>query len=133
MDADLKKDIIMEHYENPMNKGLVDDKDYHKINMNSETCIDNLDFMVKIVDNKIKDVRYDGEACAISTSASSIMSSLMIGKTVDEALNIINNYEAMIDEKPYDASILKEAVVYDEIGKQANRKKCALLPFTGIK
>ena len=57
----------------------------------------------------------------------------LIGKTIDEALNIINNYESMIDEKEYDKSILGEAIVYDEVYKQPSRKKCALLPYRGIK
>lgn len=133
MDEKLRKSIILEHYNNPINKGLIDDDSYEKINMNSISCIDNLDFMVKVEDGIIKDVRFDGEACAISTSASSIMMNLVIGKTKKEAINIIQNYEAMIDEKPYNENLLEEANVFNEIYKQANRKKCALLPFEGLK
>lgn len=133
MDEKLRKSIILEHYNNPINKGLIDDDSYEKINMNSISCIDNLDFMVKVEDEIIKDVRFDGEACAISTSASSIMMNLVIGKTKKEAINIIQNYEAMIDEKPYNENLLEEANVFNEIYKQANRKKCALLPFEGLK
>ena len=133
MDENLRKSIILEHYSNPINKGLVDEKGYYKINMNSTSCIDNLDFMVKIENDVIKDLRFDGEACAISTSASSIMINEIIGKTKEEALNIIDNYEAMIEEKDYDESILGEANVFNQISKQANRKKCALLPYEGLK
>ena len=133
MDQNLKKDIMIEHYNNPINKGLIDDDSYYKVNMNSESCIDDLDFMIKIEDDKIKDIRFDGEACVISTSASSIMMNLIIGKTIKETLNIIDNYEAMINEKKYDENVLGEANVFDEIYKQANRKKCALLPFEALK
>lgn len=133
MDQNLKKDIMIEHYNNPINKGLIDDDSYYKVNMNSESCIDDLDFMIKIEDDKIKDIRFDGEACVISTSASSIMMNLVIDKTVDSVLNIIDNYEAMINERKYDENILEEANVFDEIYKQANRKKCALLPFEALK
>lgn len=132
MDENLRKSIILEHYSNPVNKGLISDDGYVKINMNSSSCIDNLDFMVKIDNGVIKDARFDGEACAISTSASSIMMNLIIGKTIKEAENIINNYEAMIDERPYNEEVLGEALVFNEIYKQANRKKCALLPFEGL-
>lgn len=133
MNEDLKKNIILEHYENPINKGLVNDEGYYRINMNSLSCIDNLDFMIKIEDNIIVDARFDGEACAISTSASSIMMNLIIGKTIKEVLNIIDNYEAMIEEREYSKDLLQEANVFDTIYKQANRKKCALLPFEGLK
>lgn len=133
MKDDLKKSIILEHYQNPVNKGLINDDGYYKVNMNSESCIDNLDFMIKIEDNIIKDARFDGEACAISTSASSIMMDMIIGKSINEVLDIINNYENMIEEKNYDKNILGDANCFDEIYKQANRKKCALLPFNGLK
>ena len=133
MDENLRKSIILENYSNPVNKKTVDDKRYKNVNMNSSSCIDNLDFMVLIEDNIIKDAYFDGEACAISTSASSIMMKLIIGKSIDDVLKIIENYENMIEEKPYDDSILEEALAFDEIHKQANRKKCALLPFEGLK
>ena len=133
MDENLRKSIILENYSNPVNKKTVDDKRYKRVNMNSSSCIDNLDFMVLIEDNIIKDAYFDGEACAISTSASSIMMKLIIGKSIDDVLKIMENYENMIEEKPYDDSILEEALAFDEIHKQANRKKCALLPFEGLK
>lgn len=133
MDNNMKKMIMIEHYSNPLNKGLLEDDGYEKVNMNSKTCIDNLDFMFKIEDGVIKDVRFDGEACAISTSSSSIMSELIKGKTIDEAKKIMENYERMIEEKPYDKELLGEANCYDEIYKQPNRKKCALLPYLGLK
>lgn len=133
MNEHLKRSIMIEHYQNPLNKGLVDDDSYKKVNMNSKTCIDNLDYQLKIEDGIIKDVKFDGEACAISTSSSSIMTGLIIGKTIKEVKEIIKNYENMINEKPYDKELLKEANCYDEIYKQPNRKKCALLPYEGLK
>lgn len=133
MDNNIKRTIILDNYETPFNKGLLDNNEYKKINVNNESCIDNIDMQIKLENNIIKDIRFDGEACAISTSATSIMIKLLINKTVEEALNIISNYENMIDEKEYDKDLLDEANVYNEIYKQPNRKKCALLPYKGIK
>lgn len=133
MDQALKREIMLEHYEHPVNRGLVEDDSYIKINTNNESCIDNLDFMYKIEDGKLVDIRFDGEACAISTSATSIMIQNLLGKTKEEILPILENYENMIYEKEYDSSTLGELNVYNEIYKQANRKKCALLPFESLK
>lgn len=133
MDEKLRKSIILEHYSNPLNKGLLNDNSYEKINMNSPTCIDNLDFEIKIEDDIVTDIKYDGEACAISTSSSSIMTDLIIGKSVEEAKEIIDSFYAMINEEKYDEEILGEANCYCEIYKQPNRKKCALLPYEGLK
>lgn len=133
MDKEIKRTIILENYQNPKHKGLIDDSSYKKINTNSESCIDEIDLMMKIEDGKITDVRFDGEACAICTSSTSIMTTLLIGKTLKEADYIIDNFENMIEEKEYDSDVLGEAIVYDDIAKQPNRKKCALLTWIGAK
>lgn len=132
MDQDLKRSIILEHYQNPKNRGLFEDEHYIKVNMNNESCIDEIDLMIKIEDDKIADVRFDGEACAICTSATSIMIDTLIGKSLTEAKKIIENYYDMIDEKEYDSNLLEQAIVYNDIYRQPNRKKCALLPWWGI-
>lgn len=132
MNNDLRREIILDNYQNPMNKGLKDDDSYIKVNTNSESCIDNLDVMMKVVDNKIEDICFDGEACAISTSATSIMIRSLTGKSVDEALKILENYQNMINEKEYDKELLGELNVYDEICRQPNRKNCALIPYRAM-
>ena len=133
MDRNIKRTIILDNYENPYNRGLTNDSSFDKVNANNESCIDNLDLEIKVENGVISDMHFDGEACAISTSASSIMMKLIIGKSIDDVLKIIENYENMIEEKPYDDSILEEALAFDEIHKQANRKKCSLLPYEGLK
>ena len=87
---------------------------------------------MKIEDGIVKDIRFDGEACAISTSATSIMIRKLIGKSVEEVRNILTNYQNMIMEKDYDKELLGELLVYDNISKQPNRIKCALLPMEAI-
>ena len=132
MDDNLKREIIIDNYQNPLNKELIDDNSYLSVNQASESCIDNLDFMMKIEDGIVKDIRFDGEACAISTSATSIMIRKLIGKSVEEVRNILTNYQNMIMEKEYDKELLGELLVYDNISKQPNRIKCALLPMEAI-
>ena len=132
MDSELRRAIILDNYQNPKNRGLVNDKDYILKNTNNESCIDNLDIMVKVENNIIKDIVFDGEACAISTSATSIIIKTLLGKDVTTAKKILVNYNNMINNVEYDREILGELVVYDEIYKQANRKKCALLPSEAI-
>ena len=56
----------------------------------------------------------------------------LIGKTIPEALDIIKNYQNMINEEPYNEEILKDAIVYNDIYKQPSRKKCATLSVNGI-
>ncbi len=132
MDNNLKREIILENYQNPKNKGLLNDDSYIKVNMNNESCIDEVNLEVKIENNIIKDIRFDGEACAISTSSTSTMIEVLTGKTIKEAENILQNFLNMIDEKPFDKDVLEEAIVYDDIAKNPSRKKCVLLSWWGI-
>lgn len=133
MNEDLKREIILEYNSHPFNKKTVTNDSYIKINSNNESCIDNINLFIKIEDNIIKDFYFDGEACAITTSATSIMIKFLLGKSIDEALEFITNYENMINEIPYNKELLQEANVYDEIYKQQNRKRCALLPYIGLR
>ena len=86
MDPEVKREIIMENYLHPYNKEEVTDDSYLKVNTNNESCIDNIDLYVLFEEDKIKDIKFNGEACAISTSATSIMIQLLIGKTIEEAI-----------------------------------------------
>ena len=131
MDKDIKRSIILDNYQNPNNK-RVSGTDYIKINTRNVSCIDNLDIYVKLNNNIIEDIKFEGEACVISISSTSIMTKLLIGKTKEEAIDIINNYKNMIDEEDYNKDKLGEALVYSNICKQASRKKCATLSVNGI-
>ena len=132
MDENEKREIILEHYQNPINRGLIDDESYLKSNTSNDSCIDEINLMVKIEDDVLKDIKFDGEACAICTSATSIMIETLLGKKVEEVKEILLNYSNMIEGKEYNKDILENANVYSDISKQPNRKKCALLPWWGI-
>ena len=99
MDKETKREIILDNYQNPTNRGLVEDDAYKKANTRSSSCIDNIDLMMKIEDGKVVDACFDGEACAICTSSTSIIVKSLIGKSVDEARDIIKNYQNMINEE----------------------------------
>ena len=133
MDQNTKRSIILEHYQNPINRGLIEDDSYIKINTNNESCIDEIELMVKIDNGRIVDARFDGEACAICTSSTSVMIDTIIGKTIEDAIEIYKNFNQMINEENYDEEILEQAVAYDDIYKQPNRKKCALLPWWDLR
>lgn len=133
MDKNLRREIILDNYEHPFHKQKIDNEEkYIKINTNNESCIDDLDIYFIVENNTLKDAYFDGEACAISTSATSIMLKKLIGKTKEEALILLDNYKNMINEEEYDKDLLGELLVYDEIYLKPNRKNCALLPVKAV-
>lgn len=132
MDNELKREIILEHFQNPVNKEEVLDKKYNKINTRNPNCIDNLDIYVLIEESIIKDIKFMGEACAISTASTSIMIKNLIGKNIVDAKEYINNFYNMTNEEEYNENLLNEGIAFSEIYKQSNRKNCVLLPYKGI-
>lgn len=132
MDKDIKRSIILDNYQNPNNK-RVSGTDYIKINTRNVSCIDNLDIYLKIEDNIIKDISFEGEACVISISSTNILTNLLIGKTKEDGIYLIDNYLKMINEEEYDKEVLKELLVFDDTSKQPSRIKCATLSANGIK
>lgn len=115
----------------PSNKEVPSDSNYIKVNTNNESCIDNLDIYVLIKDDVIVSIKFDGEACAISTSAASIMTKLLQNKTIFEVKKMFEEYNKMIENGTTEDN-LEEALVFNDIYKQQNRKKCAVLPWNGI-
>ena len=132
MDNEFKREIILENFEHPFNKDGNDELGYIKTNSNNESCIDNIDLYVDIKDGVIKDIRFNGEACAISTASTSIMLKNVIGKSVTDAIKYVENFMNMVNEKEYNEELLNEGIAFTEIYKQANRKTCVTLPYTGI-
>ena len=131
-DPMILRSIIMDHYEYPRNHELTEKEDYKKKHMASESCIDDIYVQAKIEDGIVDDIRFDGVACTISTASTSIMSELLKGKTTQEAKHIIENYYQMIDQKEYDEELLEEAVAFHNVGKQANRIKCATIGWKAM-
>ena len=124
IDSETKRKIILQHY---------NDDTYLISNTNNESCIDEVNLMLKIDNNIITDIRFNGEACAICTSSTSIMIETLLGKTVEQAREIYDNFEKMLDGQEYNNELLEQANVYNDICTQPSRKKCALLPWWGIK
>ena len=132
MDVMEKRSLILDNYQNPTNKGLSNDNSYVKVNSRNESCVDNITIACKLDHDKIEDIKFDGEACAICSSATNVMTKELKGKSVDEAELIVDNFKRMINEQPYDEELLGELNIYDEVYKQPSRKRCALLPFEAI-
>jgi len=132
MDTELKKEIILDNYKYPFNKDGKDELGYEKVNANNISCVDDIDLYIDIKNNIIDDIRFNGEACAISTASTSIMLKNIIGKNIVDAKKYIENFMNMVNEQEYDENLLEEGVAFSEIYKQENRKNCVTLPYVNI-
>ena len=132
MDNEFKREIILDNYKYPFNKDGNDELGYEKVNTNNVSCVDNIDLYVDIKDDVIKDIRFNGEACAISTASTSIMLKNIIGKNINEVKKYIENFMNMVNELDYNEELLGDAFAFSEIYKQENRKNCVTLPYVNI-
>ena len=110
MDQETKREIIMENYMHPTNRKRSDEEAYKKTNTANSSCIDNIDIYVKFKGDKIEDITFEGEACAISISATSIMINNLIGKTKNEALKYIKEFYNMTDGNDFNAEVINKAI-----------------------
>ena len=124
---EMMRSIIMDHYSNPLNKHQQTSDKFEQIHMHSDNCIDDLNIFLLIENNIVTDACFDGVACTISTASTDIMCDLLKGKNIDEAKNIIKQYDNMIHEQPFDEEVLEEAIVFINTSKQAARIRCATI------
>jgi nitrogen fixation NifU-like protein len=127
------QEIILDHYRNPHHKGLRDpyDTEVHHVN---PTCGDEVTLRVKLdgtgADAKVVDVSYEGQGCSISQASASVMTDLVIGRTVGDALKVQEEFLTLMQSKGQaepDEDVLEDAVAFAGVSKFPARVKCALL------
>lgn len=131
-DPSVLREIIMDHYQYPRNKELSEDKGYKKVHMASDSCIDNIYVQGKVENGVIRDLRFDGIGCTLSTASTSILTEMLKGKTLEEAQKIMKEYSKMISGEPFDEDLLEEAVAFRNVYRQPNRVHCATIGLHGI-
>ncbi|CAM3665348.1 Fe-S cluster assembly sulfur transfer protein SufU [Erysipelothrix urinaevulpis] len=127
------RQIIMDHYENPRNKRTPDKiEEYRMKHMKTDSCIDDITVYVKVKENRIVDLCFIGSACTISTASTSIMTELLKNKTLEEASQIIKEFDKMMRLETFDVNMMQEANAFKNVGRQANRIACARLGWQGV-
>ena len=129
------QEIILDHYRNPHHKGLRDpyDAEVHHVN---PTCGDEVTLRVRVADGVVEDVSYEGSGCSISQASESVMTDLVIGKPVSEAMETADAFLALMQSKGQaepDEDVLEDAVAFAGVAKYPARVKCALLGWMAWK
>jgi nitrogen fixation protein NifU and related proteins len=140
MDLDaLYQEIILDHYKNPHHRGLRDpyEAEVHHVN---PTCGDEVTLRVHLSgqgpDAVVEDVSYDAEGCSISQAATSVMTDLVIGKPLSEALDVHEQFLSLMQGRGTvdpDEDVLEDAVAFAGVAKFPARVKCALLSWMAWK
>ncbi|MGD6842784.1 Fe-S cluster assembly sulfur transfer protein SufU [Bacillus infantis] len=129
----LYRQVIMDHYKNPRNKGVLEEDNSLTINMNNPTCGDRIQLTLKVEDGKVADARFDGEGCSISMSSASMMTQAVKGQKVEDALKLSKIFSDMMQGKEYDEDLdLGDIEALQGVSKFPARIKCATLSWKAM-
>jgi nitrogen fixation NifU-like protein len=131
----LYQEVILDHYKNPQNKHLQPDNDAQVHHVNP-SCGDEVTLGVKLNGTTVASVNWEGVGCSISQASTSIMSDLLIGKSLDEAAAISEDFLQLMQSKGSqegNPDILEDAVALSGVSKYPARIKCALLGWMAFK
>ena len=136
----LYQEIILDHYKHPHHAGLRDpfEAEVHHVN---PTCGDEVTLRVHLDDGpdgrpRVGDVSYDAVGCSISQASASVLTDLVIGKSVEEAMEVHQTFLELMQGKGRvepDEDVLEDGIAFAGVAKFPARVKCALLAWMAWK
>jgi nitrogen fixation NifU-like protein len=129
------REIILDHYRHPHHKGLREpyDAEVHHVN---PTCGDEVTLRVRLVDGAFEDVSYESQGCSISQAATSVMTDLVIGRPVAQAMDTAEVFRELLSSRGTvepDEDVLEDAVAFAGVARYPARVKCALLGWMALR
>ena len=128
---ELYQTIILDHYREKHHAGLrAGDVEVHHVN---PSCGDELTLRVKVDGDTVTDISYDAEGCSISQASTSVMTDLLIGGSVEHALDLHDRFLEMMQSQGRiepDEDVFEDAIAFAGVSKFPARVKCALLGWS---
>ncbi|MGH3923751.1 MAG: Fe-S cluster assembly sulfur transfer protein SufU [Pseudonocardiaceae bacterium] len=127
--------IILDHYRNPHGHGLREPFDSESYQVNP-TCGDEVTLRVALEGDRVADVSYEAMGCSISQAATSVLTDLVVGRSVDESLSKMDAFVEMVQSRGQiepDEDVLEDAVAFAGVARYPARVKCALLGWMAFK
>nr|WP_042196881.1 SUF system NifU family Fe-S cluster assembly protein [Kibdelosporangium sp. MJ126-NF4]CEL22607.1 Putative iron-sulfur cluster assembly scaffold protein for SUF system, SufE2 [Kibdelosporangium sp. MJ126-NF4]CTQ89749.1 Putative iron-sulfur cluster assembly scaffold protein for SUF system, SufE2 [Kibdelosporangium sp. MJ126-NF4] len=131
----LYQEIILDHYKNPHGRGLRDPFDAESFQVNP-TCGDEVTLRVKLDGETVEDVSYEGQGCSISQASTSVMTDLVVGRSVGEAFKALDAFTELMQGRGKiepNEDVLEDGVAFAGVAKYPARVKCALLGWMAFK
>ena len=127
----LYRQVIMDHYKSPRNKGVTGLGDgYHSVHLKNPTCGDDVQVAVKLAGDKVEDIRHEGIGCSICCSSASVMSETLVGHNLADAGEITNAFYDLIKGDDIQTELdMGDAISYTGVANFPARIKCATIPW----
>ncbi len=125
------REVILEHYKSPRNRGRVADPDVATRGHNP-LCGDEVEVSLDIDDDTVRDVRFQGRGCSISQASASMMTEAVKGKSIEDARQLVDGFKSMMRGEPTNDLDLSDVDALQGVRKYPVRVKCALLAWTTL-
>ncbi|WP_442601507.1 Fe-S cluster assembly sulfur transfer protein SufU [Paenibacillus sp. KN14-4R] len=133
MDLDnLYRQVIMDHYKRPHNRGRFENGEVVTIDLNNPTCGDKISLQMQIEDGIVKAAKFDGEGCSISMSSASMMTDAVRGKTLEEAIALADNFSGLMKGQDIEFEY-EDIAALSGVNKFPARIKCATLAWNALR
>ncbi len=131
---DLYQEIILDHYRSPRNRAAeLDNFDVH-VHHSNPLCGDELDLRLRVDNDAIDGLAYDGDGCSISMASASAMSEAVAGRSLADADDLVEVFRLMMHgEGLKREDDLLDGVAFQGVAKFPVRVKCALLGWMALK
>ncbi len=149
---DLYREIILDHYRSPRNRGELPEPPAHRVEGFNPLCGDEVVLYLLVEDDKVVDIRIAGQGCSISQSSASLMSAAVKDKAVEEVRGLIRTFKSMMsihearlgdgdepdsgeataEDEPVDLAALGELAALQGVVKFPVRIKCATLSWNTL-
>ncbi|HET9141994.1 Fe-S cluster assembly sulfur transfer protein SufU [Actinophytocola sp.] len=129
------QEIILDHYKNPHRRGLREPFDAESFQVNP-TCGDEVTLRVKLAGDTVEDVSYEGQGCSISQASTSVLTDLVVGHGLRDAMSTMDAFVTLIQGRGQvepDEEVLEDAVAFAGVARYPARVKCALLGWMAFK
>lgn len=140
---DLYREIILDHYRNPRNRGELTSPPAHRVEGFNPLCGDEITVYLNVTNGVLEDIKISGHGCSISQSSSSLMSAAVKGKPVSDVRNVIDTFKQLMtvhesslenetERAPVDLRALGELAALQGVVKFPVRIKCATLAWNTL-
>ncbi len=126
----LYREIILEHFKHPRNKGLLDVSGARSYRYKNPSCGDDVTIQTKVEAGHVVLCRHEGTGCSICCASASVLTETMLGLPVAKAEKTAKAYVAMVRNEPFDEDVdLGEAEVFQGVRLFPARTKCASIAW----
>ncbi|WP_199615671.1 Fe-S cluster assembly sulfur transfer protein SufU [Paenibacillus alkalitolerans] len=129
---DLYRRVIMDHYKNPRNQGVIEDGTV-TVDLNNPTCGDRISLQMQFQDGVVANAKFKGEGCSISIASASMMTEAVKGKTLAEALELADRFSGLMKGESVEFDEYEDIEALSGVNKFPARIKCATLAWNALR